>query len=285
MESVDRGLDLPTAMAISGAAVSSNMGSSTRRVLSPTLALLNVRLGYWLRNPRALAQDLSAVGPVKRAWRFLSSRFYLLAESAGLLDESSALIYLTDGGHIENLGIYELLKRGCKLIVVIDAEADPDMTFSSLQIVERYARIDFGVRLNLPWEQVATKALATDEALAGGTLTASAGPHCAVGRILYPDGAHGVIAYFKASMTGDEPDYVLGYKKRNPSFPQETTAEQFFTEEQFEVYRALGFHMVDHFFDRTDEFCWLDKGEGAFATSQDAFAAVDAELSEELALN
>ncbi|MGA9455935.1 MAG: hypothetical protein WBV43_10735, partial [Pseudolabrys sp.] len=52
MENADQRLDLGAAMAISGAAVSANMGSNTVRWLSPTLALLNVRLGYWLRNPR-----------------------------------------------------------------------------------------------------------------------------------------------------------------------------------------------------------------------------------------
>ena len=279
METVEPALNLATAMAISGAAVSANMGSSTLRALTPTLALLNVRLGYWVRNPRDLAKNPLGVGSLKKAGQFIASRLWLLVETFGLLDENSPHIYLTDGGHIENLGIYELIKRGCKLIVVIDAEADPDMSFRSLQIVERYARIDFGVRLNLPWEPIASKTRAVDQALEAGSNELSAGPHCAIGRILYADGAQGLLLYFKASVTGDEKDYILDYKKRNPSFPHETTTDQFFTEEQFEAYRALGFHMVDHFFTGEDDFCWLKDGEGRFEMPGDAFAAIDAELA------
>ncbi len=279
MEAVEPALNLATAMAISGAAVSANMGSSTLRALTPTLALLNVRLGYWVRNPRDLAKNPLGGGALKKARQFIASRLWLLVEAFGLLDENSPHIYLTDGGHIENLGIYELLKRGCKLIVAIDAEADPDMSFGSLQIVERYARIDFGVRLNLPWEPIASKTRAVDQALEAGSIEPSPGPHCAIGRILYADGAQGLLLYFKASVTGDEKDYILDYKRRNPSFPHETTTDQFFTEEQFEAYRALGFHMVDHFFTGEDDFCWLKDGEGGFEMPADAFAAIDDELA------
>ena len=88
----------------------------------------------------------------------------------------------------------------------------------------------------------------------GETYATQAGPHCAVGRIVYPDGARGVLVYFKSSVTGDEKDYILDYKRCNPSFPHETTTDQFFTEEQFEAYRALGFHIVDHFFGEADDF-------------------------------
>ncbi len=279
METIEPALNLATAMAISGAAVSANMGSSTSRALTPTLALLNVRLGYWVRNPRDLAKSPLGAGLLKRARQFIASRLWLLVEAFGLLDENSPHVYLTDGGHIENLGIYELIKRGCKLIVAVDAEADPDMSFRSLQIVERYARIDFGVRLNLPWEPIASKTRAADQALEAGSIEPSAGPHGAIGRILYADGAQGLLLYFKASVTGDEKDYILDYKKRNPSFPHETTTDQFFTEEQFEAYRALGFHMVDHFFTGEDDFCWLKDGEGRFEMPADAFAAIDAELA------
>ena len=251
-------LDLASAIAISGAAVSANMGASTVRLLSPTLALLNFRLGYWLRNPRDMARGSGAASALAKASQFVFGKFYLLAEMLNLLDETSAHIYLTDGGHVENLGLYELLKRGCELIVVVDAEADPGMSFGALQIVERYARIDFGIRIDLPWEPIAAAALAFDARADGPQRLA--GPHCAVGRILYPDGAVGVLLYVKASMTGDEKDYILDYKKRNPSFPHETTGDQFFSEEQFEAYRALGFHMVEHFFDQDDDFAYLTEG-------------------------
>ncbi len=140
MEDVDPRLDLATAMAISGAAASSSMGSNTVKSLSPTLALLNIRLGYWLRNPRDLARTASRVSEHVK-FRLLG-KFYLLLEMFNLLDEDSYNIYLTDGGHIESLGMYELLKRGCQLIIAVDAETDPAMSFSAFVRLQRYARID-----------------------------------------------------------------------------------------------------------------------------------------------
>jgi hypothetical protein len=96
--------------------------------------------------------------------------------------------------------------------------------------------------------------------------------------VFYKNNAQGIIVYFKSSMTGDEKDYIIDYKKRNPSFPHETTGDQFFSEEQFEVYRALGFHMVDNFFDDKDKFSFLMKGDGKFANREKALAAVKALL-------
>ena len=83
------------------------------------------------------------------------------------------------------------------------------------------------------------------------------GPHCALGPILYEDGSPGIILYFKSSLSGDEKDYLLDYKKRNRDFPHETTGDQFFTEEQFEAYRALGYHVVEGYFSGVDEVSYL----------------------------
>ena len=266
MEKIDKRLDLATAMAISGAAVSANMGSNTVRLLSPTLALLNIRLGYWLRNPRHLARDKSVADRMRTSW--VIDKSYLLLEMLNLLDETSRNVYLTDGGHIENLGAYELLKRGCKVVIVIDAEADPSMSFGSLLKLERYARIDLGVRIILPWEEIARRAKRYDRLRHEEAPVRRTGPHCAIGRIIYENNAQGVLIYFKSSVTGDEKDYILDYKKRFPAFPHVTTGDQFFTEEQFEAYRALGFHMVNGVFQGDDEVSYLRKGPGAFTSDQ-----------------
>jgi patatin-like phospholipase len=161
MEEVIPGLSLAAAMATSGAAVSSNMGAQNIKPLTPTLALLNIRLGYWLRNPLVLADakpqpDLGSVR--KRMHEFSRRRnffanYYFVAEMFGLLSEKYKSIYLTDGGHIENLGIYELLRRRCRVIIAVDAEADPQMGFGSFNILERYALIDMGIRIDLPWHR------------------------------------------------------------------------------------------------------------------------------------
>ena len=226
-EALDKALTLGTAMAISGAAVSSNMGSASIGPMAPTLALLNLRLGYWLKNP-------GGVGSVS------ANLLYLLREMFSLLKPRGRWLYLTDGGHIDNTGLYVLLQRRCSHIIIVDAEADPGMTFSSFVKVQRYARIDLGVRINLRWDKIAATALG---ARAAGAKPAR-GPHCAMGEINYSDGGKGTLIYVKASLSGDENVYIRDYARRNPEYPHETTGDQFFSEEQFEVYRALGFHCV-----------------------------------------
>ena len=254
------GFTAGTAMAISGAAASSNMGSATIKPLVPTLAILNVRLGYWFTNPAVLAGVLK-----KPLLSWLFDRLYFLKELLGLLREDSEIVYLTDGGHLENLGMYELLRRRCKLIIAIDSEADPEMSFGSLVRLERYARIDFGIRIDLPWAALRDASRdASAEVLKSGGLPfdkAMHGPHCALGAISYPRKAGetgdstAILLYVKSSFTGDENDYVVDYKRRNPAFPHESTLDQLFSEEQFEVYRALGFHAVNSAFECTDKVC------------------------------
>ena len=239
-------IDLATAMAISGAAASSNMGSASIRGWTFSLALLNVRLGYWLRNPK---QMLSSI--VRRT----EITPYFLYEMFGQLNENRKYIYVTDGGHIENLGVYELLRRRCSFIVVIDGEADPDLNFTSLVRLERYARIDLGIRIDIPIKEIRAANLAASKKIESrgdpGALCSKRGPHCAIGKIYYP-GGEGRLLYVKASLTGDESNYVVDYKRRYSSFPHQTTGDQFFTEEQFEVYRALGFHCLHGVVGRED---------------------------------
>jgi len=244
------GLDLPTAMAISGAAFSSNMGANSIRALTPTLALLNVRTGYWLKNPRFLGAGKTAAAPLRPKW-------YLWAEITGRLREDDEEVYITDGGHIENLGIYELLRRRCRGIIAVDAEADPAMRLPSLIALQRYARIDLGVRINLPWDRICRSTRGWmgygASASSGTPPVPSHGPHAAIGTIDYDGGEKGWLLYIKSSLTGDENDYVRDYARRYDQFPHETTGDQFFSEEQFEVYRALGFHIAIRLFNAEDK--------------------------------
>jgi hypothetical protein len=220
------------------------MGTETIKPLTFTLALLNARLGYWLLNPSKVSEPKTPLKRIKDI-RVLS----LFMEMFSRLTEDKHLVYLTDGGHIENLGVYSLLKRRCKLIIAIDAEADPKMGFGALLQLERYARIDLGVLIDLPWRAVRDCALATDAAFDkaktdGSPVPSASGPHCAAGRIQYGGKETGILLYVRASLGGDESDYVLDYKRRHGAFPHETTGDQFFGEEQLEAYRALGFHIV-----------------------------------------
>jgi hypothetical protein len=239
------------------------MGAESIKPLTPTLALLNIRLGYWLRNPLRIGK--------RELWKFRNiwANYYFLSELFGRLNESRKSVYLTDGGHIENLGVYELLRRRCRVIIAVDAEADPEMAFGSFNTLVRYTRIDLGLEIDLPWQQIADKSRATGKAIdEKGDTEKSKGPHCAVGEISYPCGRKGVLIYIKSSLTGDENDYVFHYKKRYSDFPHETTLDQMFSEEQFEAYRALGYHAAYGLFDRRDDFAKLPPDEFPQAREQ-----------------
>lgn len=109
------GIALGTAMAISGAAVSPNMGYHSSPSISLLLALFNVRLGWWLGNPgKNGCETYQTEGPKWAA----KPLFY---EAFGQTTDESRYVYLSDGGHFENLGLYEMVRRRCRFIVVIDA--------------------------------------------------------------------------------------------------------------------------------------------------------------------
>ena len=93
---------------------------------------------------------------------------------------------MTDGGNIENLGIYALLKRRCRVIIAVDAEADPTMSFGSFLTLERYARIDLGVTIDLPWHAIKARTLEVDKIFAkgGGDKLTASGPHSPPARLI-----------------------------------------------------------------------------------------------------
>ena len=199
VENIALGLDLATAMAVSGAAVSSSMGAQSIRPLTPSMALLNVRLGYWMRNPcNSSRPSRLKIRRTLRRRRQLPpphnpfANYYFLPEIFGRLSDTFKSVYLTDGGHIENLGIYELLRRRCQVIIAVDAEADLQMAFGSFNTLERYALIDIGIRIDLPWQKIADESLATGAAIDNkADAPKHKGPHCAIGEITYPNDRKG----------------------------------------------------------------------------------------------
>src|SRR5262249_48647626 len=152
-----------------GAAAAPNMGVASMRPLSPTIAFLNVRLGRWLRHPVDIVRWASSHNPTdKPPWWFgKPGPTYLIREAFKSGREitkahrrrlrGQGFVFLTDGGHIENLGVYELLRRRCALIIVVDGEADPDLDGGSLVQLERYARIDLDTRIDMGWKGIATR--------------------------------------------------------------------------------------------------------------------------------
>lgn len=236
------GLYLGSAVAASGAAVSSNMGMATRgAALAALMTVFNLRLGFWFGNPRKNAQ-------LRKRPAFAPS--LLLLEGFSMTNENRQFVNLSDGGHFDNLGLYELIRRRCKFIIVLDAECDEKYGFESLEQVIRFARIDFNVHIDLDFQKIAPLT---------GTTYASA--HWVLGTIDYsqvtPGTGHdrglsphgesktGHLLYIKNSLRAPEESAemsrdVIGYAKRHPNFPHEPTSDQFFSEAQFESYRELG---------------------------------------------
>jgi hypothetical protein len=228
-EKADQHLDLATAMAISGAAAAPQMGLGTMRNLSFWLALLNIRLGYWVRDPN----------PGKQSPRILGDSpglLFLIKEMLGTMDEKAPWLNISDGGHIENLGVYELLRRRCKYIVAVDGEQDQRMTFAALTTLQRLAAIDLGVKINISLDD-----LRLDE-------QGYSRSHFRLCRIEYPGRRYGYLLYIKLSLTGNEGEFLRRYRLDEPAFPHHSTADQFFTEAQFEAYRSLGEHVGDKLF-------------------------------------
>jgi hypothetical protein len=249
------GLRMGTAVSISGAAASPNMGYHSVPSLAFLMTFFNVRLGFWAGNPR---HDSTWTMPGPRF-----GFFQLLAELFGLTDDEARYVYLSDGGHFENLGLYELIKRRCQYIVVSDADCDNAYGFGDLGNAIRKCREDIGVEITIVTDNLAPKKTPVNSNQTGsGNSKPSLPPdddfskwHWAIGRIQYslvdPKAADGILVYLKTSLTGDEPADVLNYHRQHTAFPHETTADQWFTESQFESYRRLGQHVIEKLFEHT----------------------------------
>jgi hypothetical protein len=163
--------------------------------------------------------------------------WYFFKELSGRIDEHARFLNLSDGGHIENLGIYELLKRRCKFIVAIDGEADPTLSFGGLIRLVQLAQVDMGIRIE---PDLADLRRNTD----GHGMA-----HFSMARIDYPgENQHGFLLYIKSSLTGNESEFLKLFRTENPDFPHQSTAQQLFGEMQFEAYRALGEHIGQDLF-------------------------------------
>lgn len=224
-------LTLGTAMAISGAAASPNMGYHSSPTLTFLLTLFNARLGWWLGNPGKAGDETCMDESPKDA---LSALF---SEAFGRTDRNHPYVYVSDGGHFENLGLYEMVRRRCSLIVVVDAGADPLCGFQDLSSAIRKVRSDFGIPIEIPPHDdrfIFSRVAATKDARVA-----------LIGSIRYDvadgDVQPGTLVYIKpAFYDQSEPLDVVNYAAAHPEFPHESTADQFFSESQFESYRALG---------------------------------------------
>jgi hypothetical protein len=256
------GLTLATAMAISGAALSPNAapggeGATRQPVLSVLMGLLNIRLGYWCRNPNSNSR------PKPGLWSWVLRTFSReetpnmispgLFESFGRLnlEEHQPYVLLTDGGHFENLGLYELVRRRLKLIILCDATADPDFKFVDLANAIEKVRADFGAIVEITSEHLLdlvpmrSKAAADDHAALQfakrGYLIAEIKYSQLDDQLANGVPASGLLIYLKATFFKELFADMHGYRRAHTDFPNQSTGDQFFDEKQFESYRELGF--------------------------------------------
>jgi Patatin-like phospholipase len=223
------GISLGTAITISGAAASPNMGYHSSPMVGLIMTLLNARLGAWLGNPGVAGNDTwTESGPSTAIGS-------LVQEAFGLTTNTSAYVYLSDGGHFENLALYTMVLRRCRHIVVLDSGSDPTFTYEDLGNALRKIRIDLRIPIEFADDDI--RPLRRKE------------KRCAVARIRYSevDGPceDGVLIYIKPILLGNEPPDVESYASAFPEFPHQSTADQWFNESQTESYRMLGIHTVE----------------------------------------
>lgn len=224
------GIGLGTAITISGAAASPNMGYHSSPLVTFLMTLFNVRLGWWVANPGPPGKDYwQDAGPNHSTWP-------LICEAFGYTTDEFTYVNLSDGGHFENLGLYEMILRRCSHIVVVDAGQDTKYAFEDLGNALRKIRIDFGIEIDITIDLIAPD---KDEMHLA---------RCAVGDIHYErvdqTARVGKLIYIKPVLRKDEPVDVYNYHKAHPGFPHETTNDQWFSESQLESYRMLGSHTI-----------------------------------------
>jgi hypothetical protein len=264
-------LTLPSMMAISGAAISPTMGRFTLPALRLLMALSNLRLGVWIPNPfrrgdvPAPASDGGS--RVRRVGRALAAGWrepgglYVLKEAMGLAGTRGRFIHVSDGGHWENLGLVELIRRRCTHMIVVDASAGGRSPLQDIARAAALARSDLGAEVRLD-----------PEATLPSAETGRAEAPVAVGSVAYPDGSMGVIYYARSVLWDGVPMDLAVFREKDHQFPQHPTANQLFSGEQFDAYRALGWEVAVALAQRAN--VPLDQFDGGEADGEEAAESV-----------
>jgi hypothetical protein len=253
-------LTVEAAMAISGAAFASAMGSQTR-FYEAFLAIANARLGAWLPNPYFVALKCGNPGdwtipglPARRRLSYFAREIFAVHPSSG------RMLLCTDGGHYENLGLVELLRRRCKVIYCIDASGASQPLADALAGAATLAREELGIEISMTsearelvsggWEQ-----LEPSDSFVDLNSRLSKAP-VTLGDITYPRVAcrpgtgdpdaeyyaetSGKIVFAQAVLSPDVPYQLLDFPQDDPGFPHDSTGDQFFNAGQFDSYQTLG---------------------------------------------
>ena len=242
---MDDGMMLPTAMAISGSVNHQQsglggVGLAPNPLVSLLKVLLNLRMGYWVPNPRTDDQS-------RRPNHFVPGLREALAVGQ---DEEEPFVLLEDGGYFDNLGLYELVRRRLRVILVCDAGADTGAPLSDLYRVLRRVEVDFGARVAFDDEDRPPVVPRDPAPFPEGGELAERGHLMA--RIDYADGTTGTLLYLKSVLVPGMRFTELGFGSQRAGFPRETTVDQFFDEEQFDAHRRLGCELTRRLIEETD---------------------------------
>lgn len=236
-----RDLSLLAATAMSGAAISPSMGKMTRRPLTFLMALANIRLGVWVPNPRWVRAFCHDHGLRRRHVR--PRPYYLFCELFGFNRIDSKYLYVTDGGHYENLGLVELLRRGCTEVYCLDASglSADGAEFESLGEAITLARSELGVEIEFAGETGGKD----EEGLSPADMVPDKDTHFAscdvvTAKIKYRGGPEGKLVYVRNALTEGSPWDVHAHHEADPRFPNNSTVDQLYTDQKFEAYRVLG---------------------------------------------
>ncbi|PYT01101.1 MAG: hypothetical protein DMF63_04750 [Acidobacteria bacterium] len=245
-----KALRLGTAMAISGAAANPNMGYISSPVVTFLMSLFNLRLGWWLGNTGPAGSDRDWGG--KGHYRFFQkvgpsvAVFPLINETLGRTDENKHFLNVSDGGHFENLALYEMVLRRCRFIVLSDGAADQSFKFGEISNAIQKCKVDLGVDIKFT-RGIRIVSRDTDADGKKGSV------RFAVAEITYPERVNGkrlkgTLLYMRPAYYETEYTDIKYYAEANLTFPHQSTADQMYDEKQFEAYRGLGFFTMREVF-------------------------------------
>lgn len=227
---------LEDGIAVSGAAVTPVQSGNP--LILALFFLLNVRLGQWLENPGRS----EAINPLQRCFRYVWSPIRIFSQLPRPAEKRS-ICFVSDGGHFENLGIFPLLQRRCRLIIAFDVGEDAKYDFADFHRLKTLVRMQTGITLETCTREPGELSLETLTPSADHGFSRS---HYLVARILYPDAQPDCpswLVFVKSSLTGDEPAEILSLRKHS-EFPHDPTADQFYDPRRFDAYRRLGQHIT-----------------------------------------
>jgi hypothetical protein len=271
-------LTLPSAMAASGAAATASAGYigtgiTMNLLVSAVMSLLNIRLGLWVGNP-----FFATPGKRRRIPTFLNPGLVSgVFQQAHTFD--STYLELTDGGHFENLALYELVRRRTKVILIVDGEADPKISLASLVSATRRIEEDFGATLEFEAGMGPAQLVmypGKDQRNYPVDTRYAAAPF-ALGKLTYnhPDEKDGLLIYVKSTVIEQMDFKTAGYLASNPEFPHQSTVDQFFDPAQFDAYRCLGYESIE------TALCALkdSKALDAYPTLKDVLMSPEAKIA------